>query len=225
MQTLSNPHAPRRTKFLAVAVASLCLALAACTRPDYSKHSISYTPGANSNAAGETPRGNAQPRTAIPMPPVNASHGAPDAAGSVDTAFATSTWTMLDGRRASPADYGGKVLVLDFWATYCPPCREETPHLIELQRRYGERGLQIVGLNVGGEDDRPKVSGFVQEFGIQYPLGYPDDAMNELYFADNDAIPQTYIFDRRGRLLKRFIGYDSTMPAELEKVIKTALED
>lgn len=130
---------------------------------------------------------------------------------------------MLDGRRARTADYHGKVLVLDIWATYCPPCREQTPHLIALQRRYGAQGLQIVGLNAGGEDDRPKVAGFVEEFGIQYPLGYPDDAMAQLLFSDNDAIPQTYVFDRTGRLAKRFIGYDRTMPAELEQVIEDAL--
>lgn len=204
---------------LAITLAALTLSAAACTRPDYTKRSISYTPD-NAN----TPRGSSMPQTGVPMPPVNAARvqrGAkPD-----DASLGSSFWATLDGRRASPSDYQGKVLVLDFWATYCPPCREETPHLVEMQRRYESKGLQIVGLNVGGEDDRPKVPGFVAEFGIQYPLGYPDDAMNELYFSDNDVIPQTYVFDRKGRLLKRFVGYDSTVPAELENVIKAALEN
>ena len=208
----------------AAALAAAALALStACTRPDYSKGSISYKPSANSNAQTGTPAGDSQPRTALPMPPVAASHGSRGA--GADDALTTSTWKTLDGRDARPSDYRGRVLVLDFWATYCPPCREQTPHLIALQRRYGPQGLQIVGLNVGGEDDRPKVASYVEEFGIQYPLGYPDDAMNQLYFADNDAIPQTYVFDRRGRLLKRFVGYDRTMPAELEELVKTALSN
>ena len=204
----------------AITLLALALAAAACTRPDYTKQSISYTPD-NAN----TPRGSAPPRTSLPMPPVNAARVPGGGAHSGEAGLSGGVWTTLDGRSARASDYQGKVLVLDFWATYCPPCREETPHLIEMQRRYGARGLQIVGLNVGGEDDRPKVPGFVREFGIQYPLGFPEDAMSALYFADSDVIPQTYVFDRRGRLLRRFVGYDSTVPAELENVIKTALEN
>jgi thiol-disulfide isomerase/thioredoxin len=131
---------------------------------------------------------------------------------------------MLDGRRAHPADYQGKVLVIDFWASWCEPCRFETPHLVEMQQRYGAQGLQIVGLNVGGDDDRERVPDYVKEFKVSYPLGYPDDAMNELYFSDSDVIPQTYVFDRRGRLLKHFVGFDNTVPPELESVIKSALQ-
>jgi thiol-disulfide isomerase/thioredoxin len=205
---------------LALTLSALALSAAACTRPDYTKQSISYTPG-NAN----TPRGGAPPVTSVPMPPVNTARVGRGGAKADEASLGASVWTTLDGRRARPSDYQGKVLVLDFWATYCPPCREETPHLVEMQRRYGGRGLQIVGLNVGGEDDRPKVPGYVQEFGVQYPLGFPDDAMNQLYFADNDVIPQTYVFDRKGRLLRRFVGYDSTVPAELENVIKTALDN
>jgi hypothetical protein len=93
-----------------------------------------------------------------------------------------------------------------------------------MQSRYESQGLQIVGLNVGGDDDRPKIADFVKEFGIQYPLAIPSDEASQLYFADNDAIPQTYVFDRRGRLVQRFIGYDSTMPAELERIVQDALK-
>jgi len=165
------------------------------------------------------------PRTALPMPPVATAHGSSASSTGVATVNA-STWTMLDGRRGKGADFQGKVLVLDFWATYCPPCRDEVPHLIDLQRRYGARGLEVVGLNVGGDEDRPKVPAFIEEFGIQYALGYPDDAMSELFFADNSAIPQTYVYDRKGRLAKRFVGFDSkTTPAEIERVVQAALAD
>jgi cytochrome c biogenesis protein CcmG/thiol:disulfide interchange protein DsbE len=132
-------------------------------------------------------------------------------------------FTLLDGRRVKMADYAGKVLVLDFWATYCPPCREEIPELIELQRRYGSKGLHIVGLNVGGSDDRPLVPQFVRDYRIQYALGYPDTELVNLYLGRNDTIPQTIVFDRKGKLVKHFIGYDKTMPAELDQAIQTAL--
>jgi thiol-disulfide isomerase/thioredoxin len=121
------------------------------------------------------------------------------------------------------SDYLGQVVVLDFYATWCAPCREETPHLVALQKRYAPQGLHVVGLNVGGPDDRDEVVGFAQEFGIPYPLGFPDAEFTDLYLSDNDSIPQAFVFDRRGHLTKRFIGYDDTIPAELERVVQSAL--
>src|SRR3977135_1751772 len=102
---------------------------------------------------------------------------------SVAVAFSSCTrkpaahggWTLDNNKRAQLADYKGKVVVLDFYATWCEPCRAETPHLVNLQKQYGDKGLQVIGLNVGGDDDRAQVPGFVKEFGIQYPLAYPDD--------------------------------------------------
>ncbi len=232
----SNRQARRRASLkLTCALLLLLLLLASsCTR-DYSTASPASTSNqpasGSSQTASDTPQGMRLPRTSLPMPPppaVASAHGsesaAPSAAG-VATINA-SAWMMVDGRRAKGADFQGKVLVLDFWATYCPPCAEEVPHLVALQRRYGARGLHVVGLNVGGEEDRPQVSAFVEKFGIQYALGYPDAQMSELFFADDDAIPQTYVYDRRGRLVKRFVGFDpDTMPAELERAVQSALSD
>jgi thiol-disulfide isomerase/thioredoxin len=169
---------------------------------------IAQSGQSNSN----TPSGARVPNSAYPMPPASSS-----------TSAGQYGFTLLDGSRMKMSDYAGKVLVLDFWATYCPPCREEIPQLIDLQRRYGPQGLTIVGLNVGGSDDRPKVPGFVRDYRIQYPLGYPDAELVNLYLGSNDTIPQTIVFDRRGRLVKHFIGYDKTLPAELEEAIQTAL--
>jgi cytochrome c biogenesis protein CcmG/thiol:disulfide interchange protein DsbE len=215
------------SRLLITALVALCVALAvACTRPDYTKQSISYKPdNANSSPDANTPRGNAPPRTGLPMPPVATAHGSSSngARPADDDALAGSTWVMLDGRRGRASDYQGKVLVIDFWASWCEPCRMETPHLVQMQQRYGGEGLQIVGLNVGGDDDRERVPDYVREFKVSYPLGYPDDAMNQLYFASDDTIPQTYVFDRKGHLVKHFIGFDDTVPPELESAIKTAL--
>jgi thiol-disulfide isomerase/thioredoxin len=121
------------------------------------------------------------------------------------------------------ADYAGSVVVLDFYATWCPPCREETPHLVELHKRYGAQGLRIIGLNVGGDDDRAKVPGFVNEYGIPYELGFPDREMASFYLSDDDSIPQAFIFDRKGNLVKRFISFGPAVPAEMERVIKAQL--
>ncbi len=209
------------------AVCALAVSLAqGCGTTDYTASQQS----ASNQAATNTPQGTKLPRTSLPMPPVATAHdgGASNAgaAGGGGVAVVNaSTWTTLDGRRARGSDFQGKVLVLDFWATYCPPCRDEVPHLIALQRRYGAQGLHVVGLNVGGAEDRPKVPEFIEEFGIQYALGYPDDQMSELFFADNSAIPQTYVYDRKGRLAKRFVGFDAQTGAELERVVQAALEE
>jgi len=206
------------------AVVGCVLALtfaSACGTTDYT---ASQSP--SNKAATNTPQGEKLPRTALPMPPVATAHEATTNAPNGVAVVNASTWTTLDGRRARGSDFQGKVLILDFWATYCPPCRDEVPHLIDLQRRYGAQGLHVVGLNVGGDEDRPKVPAFIEEFGIQYALGYPDAQMSELFFADNSAIPQTYVYDRQGRLLKKFVGFDrDTMPAELERLVQAALAD
>jgi thiol-disulfide isomerase/thioredoxin len=156
-----------------------------------------------------TPVLSAPPTTAIPLPPTNAR--------------AEMGWVLNDGRRARLADYQGKVVVLDFYATWCEPCRKSIPRLIALQNNYGSKGLQVVGLNVGGPDDRIKVSNFAGELGIHYPLGFPDRALSDLFLSDNQTIPQTFVFGREGQLLKRFIGYDESTEVELEKVISEAL--
>jgi hypothetical protein len=83
--------------------------------------------------------------------------------------------------------------------------------------------LQVIGLNVGGDEDRAKVLAFAKEYGIEYPLGFPDDSLIDQYLTDNQNIPQSFVFDRNGELVKRFIGYNSTSGAELERIVKGAL--
>ena len=159
------------------------------------------------------------PRTNLPMPPVASSLG--DAAG----AAARGAWTQLDGRRASLEDLRGQVVVLDFWATYCPPCREEIPHLVRLQKQYGPKGFKVIGLNVGGEEDKPKVPEFVKLYGIQYQLADPDPETVRLFFGAEDSIPQTFVLDRQGRLVRHFVGYDSEVASQLEAAVEQALAE
>ena len=84
--------------------------------------------------------------------------------------------------------------------------------------------MQIVGLNVGGPDDRVKVADFAREFGIQYPLGFPDKSLEDLLLSDDESIPQTFVFDRRGQAVKRFIGYGESTADELEQTIRSEIE-
>lgn len=125
----------------------------------------------------------------------------------------------------SLASYRGKVVILDFYATWCGPCIQSIPHLVNLQSRYKSNDLKIIGLNVGGPDDPAKVQAFAKALRITYELGIPDDAMTEKYLFDNDSIPQTFIIDRDGKAVNRFIGFDNSMPAELERAIQNALQE
>ncbi len=152
---------------------------------------------------------NSIPQTNVPLPP--------------SKPLGEMSWTTLDGREQKLKDLQGKVVILDFWATYCPPCLEEIPHLNELQTKYGAENLQIIGLNVGGDDDRPKISGFAERLKINYVLATPEDALMQFVFATQSEIPQTAVFDRSGKLIQKFVGYDLTVKNRLDKTIEQAI--
>ena len=156
-----------------------------------------------------TPVLSGPPNTTFPMPPLKSD--------------SEMGWALANGDRARLSDYRGKVLVLDFYATWCEPCRASIPRLKALHQKFGPAGLEIVGLNVGGPDDRVKVADFARELGIAYPLGFPDKPLTDLFLSDDQTIPQTFVFSRNGQLAKRFIGYQESIGVELEKVIESAV--
>lgn len=133
-------------------------------------------------------------------------------------------WVFEDGKRATVGDYTGKVLLLNFYATWCGPCRIEMPHLISMHRKYEAEGLQVIGLNVGGEDDYAEVPAFKQELGIPFPLAIPDTDFVDRYLGVNQNIPQSFIIDRNGRVIKHFIGFSEESMNEVETVVQAALK-
>ena len=197
----------------ALALASLVSFAAACDLDGASKK--------KAMSKAETPSGSKSPRTNLPMPPVAASHG-DGGADTAATAAPAGTWTQLDGRRATLEDLRGQVVVLDFWATYCPPCREEIPHLVRMQKQFGPQGFKVIGLNVGGEEDRPKVPEFVKLYKIQYQLAEPEDETVRRFLLTDD-IPQTFVIDRQGRVVEHVVGFDGEVAARLERAVSQAL--
>ncbi|TMD65942.1 MAG: TlpA family protein disulfide reductase [Chloroflexi bacterium] len=163
----------------------------------------------------ETPSGKLPPRTTLPMPPIT----------TTSDSVKAQSFTLMNDQRAKLSDYLGKVVVLDFWATYCPPCRAEAPHLDALQKRFSNKGLLVIGLNVGGPDDRPLIPNFTEGLKLKYTMGFPDPEMTYLFMGNDDTIPQTLVFDRRGRVLKHFVGYDQAVSTELERTVQEALEE
>jgi thiol-disulfide isomerase/thioredoxin len=166
----------------------------------------------SSNSSSRTPINTGPPNTAFPMPPVNGA------------SINNLGWTSEGNKRNVFSDFRGKVLILDFYATWCDPCRRSVPHLIGLQNKYHDQGLHVIGLNVGGEDDEPKIPAFAREFGIQYTLAIPDIELVTLLFAGNDAIPQTFVFDRQGQLARRLVGYGPNSGDMLDAAVEAALK-
>jgi len=129
-------------------------------------------------------------------------------------------WQLADGQRNLFSQYNGSVVILDFYATWCLPCRKSIPQLVELQDRFKDQGLRVVGLNVGGPNDWPKVPEFSRDLKIQYTLAIPDADLSGFLLSDSQQIPQTFIFDRRGGLTKRIIGFSDSD----SEVLRTAVE-
>jgi len=169
--------------------------------------------GNDINNSNETPViSGPPPGTTYPMPPLKGA------------SIVNMGWDLSDGKRALFSDYKGKVLVLDFYATWCKPCRDSVPHLIGLHKKYEQQGLSIVGLNVGGPEDEAEVPGFVKEFGITYALGKPDEDLVHLLLSDIDAIPQTFVFDRQGQFVERLIGFGKQSGERLDLAVEGALK-
>jgi len=133
------------------------------------------------------------------------------------------TWTTADGSEQRIADHKDKVLILDFWATYCEPCKREIPHLNSLIAKYGADKLTIVGLNVGGDEDRPKIPAFMKELKVGYAVAFPEDELLTYVAGDDDRIPQTAVFDRQGNLVLKVVGFDPSVQRRLDGAVEAAI--
>jgi thiol-disulfide isomerase/thioredoxin len=152
---------------------------------------------------------NDRPTTNMPLPP--------------SKPFSEMSWATSDGRVQKLGDLGGKAVILDFWATYCEPCKREIPHLNSLVAKYGSDNLEIVGLNVGGEEDRMKIPKFVAETRIDYSIAFPDNDLTSFIFATQSDIPQTAVFDRRGALVRKIVGFNDAVQKELDAAVEQAV--
>lgn len=127
--------------------------------------------------------------------------------------------TAVDGRTVRSADFAGQVVILDFWATWCPPCRKAVPDLIQLQKEYGPRGLTVIGVSLDQEGVEV-VREFMNEFQINYPVVMGDESVTAA-FGGIRGIPTVFVIDRQGQIVDKHVGY--TPRATFEKRIKPLL--
>lgn len=149
------------------------------------------------------------------------------AACPAEAKAANLNFTMKDmnGRDVTLADYRGKVILLDFWATWCGPCKYEIPGFVELQEKYGQDGLQVLGVSV--DDTVEKLQRFAKEFKMNYPvlqgLGHDDvqDAYGPIW-----GIPISVVISRDGKICSKHMGLPPLKSANvpLEKSVREAFE-
>ena len=110
-----------------------------------------------------------------------------------------------------------KAVLVNFWATWCPPCREEIPGLIDLQDRYGAKGFTVLGVDLA--ESRVRVQSFVKKIGINYPVVLDSDqAVGERFRIV--GIPTSYLFDAQGKRLGEYHAYDDRLVSDVENALK-----
>lgn len=129
------------------------------------------------------------------------------------------TLKNLENQEVRLSDYKGKVVFLNFWATWCAPCRQEIPHFIDLVDKYGKDGFVVLGVALDPREFE-KVPGFANQLGINYPVLLDETGVSQLY-GGIQSIPTTFVIDRNGKAIDRIVG--SRPHAEFEKIVKATL--
>ena len=200
-----------------VALAALVLALVAvvaspgCNPTDSTANVSTAPPPPNASPAARRPAANATPTPTAELP------------GEVLGA----EMKTLDGKSFKLADYAGKVVVMNLWATWCGPCRAEIPEFIVINDEYKDRGVEFVGVTY--EDDRGNtpeaVKDFAREYKINYRIAWADQDTYSALLSPTYGIPQTYVLGRDGRVFKKFRGYNPQVGQWLRAALDEALAD
>jgi len=125
----------------------------------------------------------------------------------------------LQGKKITLASYRGKVVLLDFWATWCAPCLEEIPHFVDMQQKLGPQGFQAIGISM--DDEAKPVQKFYAEHGLNYPVALGTTELTQSY-GGILGLPVTFVINRNGTIRKKFVG--ATDPAHIEDEVVAALK-
>ena len=214
----SNQHIKRESKFFWTPTRVVATLLTLC---------LLAAIGVSSCQSGdETAKVNPTvPKT--PVKPAPAQPAAPGATVSLPASVRDAELPSANGHAIKLANYSGKVILVNLWATWCGPCRLETPELVRLHKEYRSKGLEMVGLSTENPDaSAESVRNFVRDFNVDYPVGWetPEVAIAFMQFTGRNAIPQSFIIAPDGRILNRFVGFSAAQtPDQLRQAIELAL--
>ncbi|MBN1150329.1 TlpA family protein disulfide reductase [candidate division WOR-3 bacterium] len=137
--------------------------------------------------------------------------------------FPQMTW-LSEGEEVSLTSLGANAYIIDFWATWCGPCRVEIPHLISLQDDYGDEGLVVIGISV--DENANVLPAFITSNKIDYITLHTtnNDFISMVLSPGGGAIPQTYVLDSTGKIVKSFVGFSPSMKGEIEAAVESALQ-
>ena len=207
---------PLRLALTAVVLSLVAIGgVSSCTSSDEKPGSVATQP------AGPTP---ARPNTAAPP----AANNAPAVLGSLPANIVDVKLKTVGGGTMKLGDYSGKVLLVNLWATWCGPCRNEIPELVKLHKEFQSQGVEMVGLTTEDPDGSAEaVKNFVQDFRMNYHVGW---ATHEVALSlmqakpQSGSIPQNLIISRDGHILRKFIGFNPVAtPPQIRQAIMDAL--
>ncbi|HEV7798266.1 MAG TPA: TlpA disulfide reductase family protein [Pyrinomonadaceae bacterium] len=177
---------------------------------------------------------NDEKRTAPPAPVAGPNNAPPPARNAAPAPVVTLPPSVVDaelravtGAPIKLSSYAGKVLLVNLWATWCGPCRLETPELIKLHKEFSSQGVEMVGLSTENPDaSADAVRQFIQDFEVDYRIGWATPEVAVTLMQGRDAIPQSFIISRNGRVVKRFVGFNPMMtPPQIREALQEALND
>ena len=130
----------------------------------------------------------------------------------------------LSDQAVSLSDFRGKVVLLDFWATWCPPCRMSIPELVKVQHKYRDDGLEILGISL--DDPQDELVRYLKEFKTKYKINYRilrfnNKIMQDYFGMESPAIPTMFVIDRDGKIREKIVGFDpKALNRSLAKLLK-----
>jgi thiol-disulfide isomerase/thioredoxin len=160
--------------------------------------------GTSSSSAGETPT----EQEAGPSP----------LKGKAAPAF---TLDDLNGKKVSLSDFKGRPLVVNFWGTYCAPCKIEMPWLEEFGKKYAGSGFEVLGVTYDAEVGKDTIEKNVQRLGVTYPILMSDTQVEKTYLSDSEVLPMSFYVDKAGKVVEVTAGLGSK--DELEGVVKETI--
>lgn len=204
---------PARIAFTVLVLSLVgALGISSCSSGD---EPHSSPPAVSSSSSSAPPRNppvrSAPPSAVLTLPP-----------GVIDAELKAVT-----GGPIKLSSYAGKVLLVNLWATWCGPCRMETPELVKLHQEFHSQGVEIIGLSTEDPvDSEESVREFVHNFNVDYRVGWSGPQVASALMQGRDAIPQSFVISRTGHIVKRFVGFNPQVtPGQIREAIQEALND